>query len=138
MKYLSFLSVVLCLIGCSNSVSKEDLNHLNGYWEIEKVVFVNGGSKEFKASSTIDYIELEGLKGYRKKMQPKFNGSYTTSNDAEFFSIVEKEGVFQFSYKTELSEWTEKITTLSENKFSVVNQDTITYQYKRFEPITIQ
>lgn len=138
MKYLAFLSIILCFVGCSNSVSKEDLNYLNGYWEIEKVVFANGGSKEFKASSTIDYIELEGLKGYRKKMQPKFNGSYTTSNDAEFFTIVEKEGAFQFHYKTELSEWTETITTLSENKFSVVNQDTITYQYKRFEPITIE
>lgn len=133
-QFISF-SISILLIGCSNSVSKEDLQYLNGYWEIEEVVFSNGENKEFKVSSTIDFIEVDSLKGFRKKMQPKFDGSYTTSNDAELFTILEKDGGFEFYYKNGLSEWTEKITKLSESNFSVVNQDTITYLYKRFQPI---
>ena len=138
MKQLLSFGIIFLLIGCSNWVSKENLKNLNGYWEIEQVVFSNGENKKFKVSTTIDYIEMDSLKGFRKKMQPKFDGSYTTSNDAELFTIVEKDGHFEFYYKNELSEWTEKITRLSENNFSVVNQDTITYLYKRFIPINIK
>ena len=136
MKQLFSLGAILLFIGCSNSISKEDLNLLNGYWEIEKVTFANGDSKEFKVSTTIDYIEIKTSKGFRKKMQPKFDGSYATSNDAEPFSIIEKESSYEFHYKNGLSEWTEKITSLSQNNFSVINKDTITYSYKRFQPIT--
>lgn len=135
MKQLISFSIIFLLLGCSKRVSKEDLQYLNGYWEIEEVIFSNGESKNFKVSTTIDYIEIDSLKGFRKKMQPKFDGSYTTSNDAELFTIVEKDGDFEFYYKNRLSEWAEKITALSQSNFSVVNQDTITYIYKRFQPI---
>lgn len=135
MKQLISFSIIFLLIGCSKRVSKENLQYLNGYWEIEEVIFSNGENKKFKVSTTIDYIEIDSLKGFRKKMQPKFDGSYTTSNDAELFTIVEKDGDFEFYYKNDLSEWTERITTLSQSNFSVVNQDTITYLYKRFQPI---
>ncbi len=135
MKHLLSFSLIFLFIGCSKRVSKEDLQYLNGYWEIEEVIFSNGENKEFKMSATIDYIEIEALKGFRKKMQPKFDGTYTTSNDAELFTIIEKDGGFEFHYKNGMSEWTEKITSVSENSFSVVNQDIITYSYKRFQPI---
>lgn len=135
MKQLISFSIIFLLIGCSKRVSKENLQYLNGYWEIEEVIFSNGENKKFKVSTTIDYIEIDSLKGFRKKVQPKFDGSYTTSNDAELFTIVEKDGDFEFYYKNDLSDWTEKITSLSQSNFSVVNQDTITYLYKRFQPI---
>jgi len=90
MKHLLYFSLIFIFLGCSNSVSKEDLQNLNGYWEIEKVVFPNGETKDFKVSTTIDYIETEMSKGFRKKMQPKFDGTYTTSNDAELFTILQK------------------------------------------------
>lgn len=131
-----FLSVLL-LWGCANNVSEEDLKHLNGYWEIEKVIFPNGQTKEFKTSTTIDYFELEGSKGFRKKVQPKFNGTFETSNDAELFTIVRTDSDFEFRYKNAENEWQEKIREISSESFSVVNRDTITYTYKRFEPINL-
>ncbi len=125
------------LVGCSTSVSKTELENLNGYWEIEKVTFANGETKNYKINTIIDYIELKNLKGFRKKMQPKFDGSYTTSNNTEFFSIVETDGSFEFQYKTEMSEWEERILRVSQNSFSVINEDTLTYTYKRFQPIKV-
>ena len=38
----------------------DDLKNLNGYWEIEKVTFPNGETKDYSVSTTIDYIELKG------------------------------------------------------------------------------
>ena len=129
--------VFFLLVGCSTSVSKTELENLNGYWEIEKVTFANGEAKNYKTNTIIDYIELKNLKGFRKKMQPKFDGSYTTSNDTEFFSIVETDGSFELHYKTEMSEWEERILRISQNSFSVINEDTLTYTYKRFQPIKV-
>lgn len=137
MKQIASIIVFFVFFGCATKIAEEDIQNLNGYWEIEKVTFANGQTKDFTVNPSVDYMELEGLKGFRKKMQPKFDGSYTTSNDAELFTIVAKDEKFEFHYKNKMSAWSEKITILSENTFSVVNQDTITYTYKRFQPINV-
>lgn len=137
MKHFLILLSFFVFFGCNTKVTNEDITNLNGYWEIEQVTFPNGETKEFTINPSVDYIELDGLKGYRKKMQPKFDGSFTTSNDAEPFTINTDEGVFTFHYKNEMSEWKEEIKSISNDHFSVTNQDTLTYTYKRFQSIKI-
>ena len=100
---------------------------MNGYWEIEKVTFPDGSKKEYPVNTSIDYIEVNDQEGFRKKVQPNFNGTYVTSNDAELFTIYENEGVFNLNYKTDLSEWHEKIISISENKFIVISEEHIKY-----------
>ena len=34
-----------------------------------------------------------------------------------------------------MSEWKEKIKSVPADRFSVINRDTLTYTYKRFQPI---
>ena len=137
MRHLYTLILCLALVGCRDKIEKSDLNLITGYWEIEKVTLPDGSKKEYPVNTSIDYMEVNGLKGFRKKVQPKFNGTYDTSNDAELFTIYERDGVFIMNYKTELSEWQEKIVSLSENNLSLSSEDNITYHYKRFEPINI-
>ncbi len=132
------VAIVVFLAGCSQPVTTEDLEHLNGYWEIEKVTFPDGGSKEYTINTTIDYISLTGSIGYRKKVNPKIDGSFETSSDAEEFTIVKEDGTFLMKYENSLSTWTEKLERLSGTDFSVMNEDNITYHYKRFEPFTIK
>lgn len=134
-RFLILFSTVL-LFGCT-TVSEEKLNLLNGYWEIERVEFPNGGEKEYKTNTDIDYIELEGLKGFRKKMKPRFDGTYETSDDAEPFNIAIEDKTYTLRYKNNLSEWQETLTALSKDNFTVKNMDGILYHYKRFEPINI-
>ncbi|WP_244526828.1 hypothetical protein [Pseudozobellia thermophila] len=125
-------------MGCSRSVSKEDLDHLNGYWEIAKVTFPDGNTKEYTVNTSVDFIMLEDLKGYRKKMQPNLTGTYRTSDDAEAFTIKEEGGALWINYKSELSEWSERLERLEQNAFSVTNEEGIRYDYKRFQPISIK
>ncbi len=132
------LALFLFLAGCQMRVAQEDLTLLNGYWEIEKVVLANGQTKNYKVNTTLDYIELKELSGYRKKVYPNLNGTFDTSNDSERFTVVEKNNAFEFHYKNNLSEWTEKIVFISDTSFSITNEEGITYHYKRFEPIKVQ
>lgn len=134
MRSTSFL-LVFVFLGCSPKIVEGDLKNLNGYWEIEKVTFPNGETKTYSVSTTIDYIELEGGQGFRKKMQPRFNGTFETSNDAEFFEMVQHENDFELRYKNNGNEWQEKLLSISRDEFSVINQDTLTYTYRRFQPI---
>lgn len=127
----------LVFLGCANAVSKEDLFELNGYWEIEQVVFPDGNTKDYTVNTTVDYIEWKGSEGFRKKMNPKFDGTFETSDDAKAFTISEKDGNFTMHYKTPLSEWSEQLVALGEDRFSVVNEAGLQYDYKRFEPISI-
>lgn len=143
MKKILLIVIYFFLFGCTKVVSEENLDLLNGYWEIEKVVFPDGQSKDYNVSTSIDYILLEDKKGYRKKVQPKFNGTFDTSNDADLFIILEQEGIFSINYNTEnnnglVTQRSEQVVSVSENSFSVRNTDGITYSYKRFEPINIE
>jgi hypothetical protein len=138
MRYVYIIVALIGLSGCQTKVDKSDLLFLNGYWEIERVTFPDGSKKEYEVSTSIDYIELKNFKGFRKKVQPNFNGTYVTSNDAEMFTISENEGIFSLNYKTDLSEWREKIVGLSENGFTVINEENLKYHYKKFEPIDLE
>ncbi len=129
-------AMVIIFAGCAQSIAPEDLEKLNGYWEIEKVTFPDGGTKEYSVNTTIDYISITSSKGYRKKVNPKLDGTFETSGDATEFTISKEGGSFIMKYENSLSSWSEKIERLSETNFSVMNEDTIIYHYRRFEPFT--
>ncbi|WP_339839946.1 hypothetical protein [uncultured Maribacter sp.] len=134
----NFLLVcTLLFISCGSKIDQEQLHLLNGYWEIKEVTFKDGAKKEYSINSTVDYISLDSLKGFRKKVSPKFNGTFETSNDAEpLFIRISNDSVFM-NYATELNTWEEVLLSLSEKSFSVKNNQGIIYTYERFEPINI-
>ncbi|MCR9226925.1 MAG: hypothetical protein NXH90_05880 [Flavobacteriaceae bacterium] len=136
-RILPFL-VILLLWSCDGpSVNKEDLHRLNGYWEISEVEFPDGSIKEYGMNTSIDFIQLKENKGYRKKMKPQFDGTYDTSKDVESFEVSNINETCTLRYKNEFSEWEEKLVQLDSVSFSVINQEGVTYKYKRFEPIKI-
>lgn len=129
--------VILLMLACSTKPTKEQLPLLNGYWEIKEVTFPNGQQKKYAISTTVDYFELKGTEGYKKKMNPKLNGTYDTSDDAEFFKVEEKEGRFFLHYKNALSDWEEELLELDKDSYRIKNQEGITYFYERYEAINI-
>ncbi len=137
MRQLVFLGLYILVIGCTNKPQKEDVNHLNGYWEIVEVEFNNGHIKEYSISTTIDYIEYNGKEGFRKKVQPQLNGSYQTSDDAEQFKISESNEQLTMIYGQGTEQWEEILIAINENTFSVRTTEGTIYRYKRYEPLNL-
>ncbi|WP_418498435.1 hypothetical protein [Flagellimonas sp.] len=136
-RILPFL-LPLMLMGCKkNAVTEADLQYLNGYWEIAEVEFPDGSKKQYTINPSIDFIKLKDGEGFRKKMQPQFDGSYDTSNDTEFFTVSENQETYTLRYKNEFSEWEEKLVSVDSLSFSVTNEEGVTYSYRRFQPIKI-
>lgn len=144
MKFLNYsgpsalLMFVLTCFSCATSPKEADLVHLNGYWEIEEVIFPSGDTKEYTANLDIDFFSLEGEQGYRKKVKPKFNGSFETSDDAQPFSLDTTDGVLQLRYSNELTQWAETLVALKEDEMALKNEDGITYRYTRYEPLNLE
>ncbi|WP_422860375.1 hypothetical protein ACOKFD_05815 [Flagellimonas sp. S174] len=139
MKQLMFLISAILLFSCADQkVNKEDLHYLNGYWEIQKVEFPNGQTKEYKANTMVDYIQLENEKGMRKKVQPRLDGTFIITEDEEPFELISLKEEFAFHYKNSLSERQEKLMALDSLSFITQNEEGIRYFYIRFQPISIQ
>ncbi len=75
------------------------------------------------------------MTGFRKKVQPAFDGTYVTSSDAESFQISERDGLFWMSYRNNLSSWEERILVISNTELVVMNKEGLSYHYRRFQPI---
>ena len=135
MPRILLLLAIFVFTACAEKINPSELHLLNGYWEIQKVVFPQGDTKEYNLNTTIDFFTLEDDKGYRKKVQPKLDGTYITSDDAEFFSIIHLDGTFKLHYRNALSEWEEGIVEISDEKLTIVSEENIRYNYKRYQPI---
>lgn len=127
---------VLLLFSCSGADPENQLQEISGYWEIEKVVFPDGDAKEYTISQTIDYFELNpDSTGFRKKLQPRLNGRFLATDDAEQFTVKTESERLKISYTTALDQWEETILIINKNQLVIKSNDNLTYFYKRFEPM---
>ena len=137
-KTVVLLFVSLIAFSCGNSISDEDLTKLNGYWEIEEAVMADGNKKEYTVNPTIDYFELKGSKGFRKKVMPQFDGTYRVNDLSEKIAIVKDGGKTYISYTTEYAKWKEELLALDDKELVVKNQHDIEYHYKKPQPFSIK
>ena len=138
MKKLGILFISIVLISCQSDVKKEDLNKLNGYWEIKQVKLASGEKKDYKVNETIDYFELKDNAGFRQKVMPQFDGKFRTNGIKENIKIVEKENNFVIEYYTNYGNWLEEIIELADSTLVLKNKDNLEYTYKKFKPISFK
>lgn len=126
------------VLSCGHNVSDEDLPKLNGYWEIQEAVMADGTKKEYKVNPTIDYFELKGKEGFRKKVMPQFDGTYRVNDLSEKIAIVKEGDKTYISYTTEYAKWKEEVLELDDKELVVKNQHDIEYHYIKPEPFSIK
>jgi len=132
---LLYLLIAALICACKTN-SKDALQHLSGYWEIESVVLEDGSKKNYTYSNTIDYIQInDSLLGFRKKMKPLFDGTYETSKNREPFQLKIENDSLNLYYKTKYAKRKETVIKVSQNQLKIVNQNNIVYVYKRYLPI---
>jgi hypothetical protein len=113
MKRLGIVSLVaLFFISCTKNVSATDIDKMNGYWEIEKVVFANGKTKLYKNSEMYDFFQIKDFTGMRKKVTPVIGGSYLVNLDAEKVTIKQGKDKFIVHYETFYSRWDEELISI--------------------------
>jgi hypothetical protein len=137
MRVLIILFIII-LTSCKSESPKEKIPLLSGYWEIEKVTLKDGTVKEFTINTTIDFIEIQDSIGIRKKVSPKLDGTFTTFNQIETFTIEVDNNLLILIYKTPYTTWKEKVLEINKQMLLVENEDEKVYQYKRYIPINLK
>lgn len=138
MKKIGLFIVCLVLVSCHTGVKKEDLQKINGYWEIKQVGLPNGEKKDYKVNETIDYFELNDNEGFRQKVMPQFDGKFKTNDIKEIIKVVEKDNSFFIEYATKYGKWKEEIISIEDSTLVLKNKDKLEYTYKKFKPFSFE
>ncbi|MBW1294526.1 hypothetical protein [Aquimarina litoralis] len=128
---------ILVFVSCAKQDPEETISFISGYWEIEKVITVEGIEKQYNFNQTIDFFEVTDKKGIRKKLQPQLSGNFISTKDSEFFTIsIENDSIWMY-YKTPLSTWKEALILAKENQMIIQNESGNRYFYKSYTKIEL-
>lgn len=131
------LVLSLLFVSCKQEIKPADIAKLNGYWEIEKVVFDKGEDKEYGMNESFDFFEIKNNKGIRKKVMPQFDGTFLTSDSFEDVTVRFKDDKTFLDYKTDYAKWSEELISISDKELVVKNQQNKEYHYKKAAPINL-
>lgn len=136
-KIISIIVFATVVISCSKSVSEQDLQHLNGYWEINEVKTPDGETKTYQSNNNTDYFVLNDQNGMRSKVVVQLDGTILSNGIQENFTVKDSANAIYLNYQTEFSQWTEKVDQLTADELIIINDNNIKYIYKRFIPVVI-
>ncbi len=136
MKYLNYkviiITVLVVFVGCNTPVKQEDLQKINGYWEIELVESATKKIKKYGLNTTIDYFNVDkNGNGFRIKTKPDFSGKYKTNKVKDTLHIVFKNKQFVLQTRTPYDSWEETIIKLTDDKLILKNDRGILFHYKK-------
>ena len=137
MKQLLILLLVVFTISCSKN-PETYVEHINGYWEIESVILLDGTEKKYTYNESIDFFNItDSLTGFRKKLKPDFDGKFITSKDLETLKLVIENDSLNAYYTTPFANWKETILFADDEKLKIINQNKNVYLYKRYIPLNL-
>lgn len=137
MRKLILCCALTLLVACGKN-PESFIPHLNGYWEIDEVTLADGSKRDYTYNDTVDYLNIsDSLTGFRKKLKPNFDGTYTTSDDAESLELKIENDSLHIYYTTPYAEWKETVLKANDDQLLIINDQHIKYLYKRFEPINV-
>ncbi len=137
-KFYTSLLLSFLFIACNQKIERKDIQKINGYWEIEKVVFPQGEDKVYTMNEDYDYFKIDKQnKGFRKKVKPQLDGTFLVNNTFEKVIITSQSDKVILQYKTAFTTWKETLTAISDDKMVLTTQANISYYYKKAAPINI-
>ena len=92
-KHTIYLLVIITflMVSCNSKKVSEQQEFLSGYWVIESVTMPDGSTKKFGPTTSIDFVEITGDSGIRKKLMPKLDGTYRKFVGSEQFFLETKD-----------------------------------------------
>jgi hypothetical protein len=137
-KAFGVLLLAVLFVGCKQKITPADVANINGYWEIEKVVFENGREKHYGVNESFDYFQINKKNvGIRKKVMPQLDGTFLVNDTFENVKLRFADDQTFLDYSTPYMKWSEEIVALTATEFVVLNAEKKEYHYKKTGPIKL-
>ncbi|MGB2142992.1 MAG: lipocalin family protein [Flavobacteriaceae bacterium] len=138
MRQLLTLSFFILLISCKSEVSTF-IPFVEGYWEIVNVTKDQKKVKNYKMSGSVDYFKVNpDLSGYRKKVTPRFDGTFEISQHISEFTLSIKDNHLWVIYTNNNVTYSEEIVRANNSSLILSNSDGFIYTYKPYEPLIFE
>ena len=132
------LLVSILFVACQQKIKPEDISKINGYWEIEKVVFNEGKDKDYAINESYDYFQIgKNNSGIRKKVMPQLDGTFIVDDTYENVKVRFENDKAFFDYSTPFANWTEELVEIDNEKLVFRNSEKKEYHYKKAKKINI-
>lgn len=129
---ITYLLLILFSFSCVKESPESQIKKITGYWEIVSVKLPDGTTKQFNQGITLDYINVTGDKGIRKKVTPQIDGSFLTNESFEKFILKIENDSLRLYYETPFHKWHETVLEAKDSILIVQNSDHKIYTYKKF------
>ena len=127
----------LILVSCNKQDPKEQIQFIEGYWEIEEVEVSPDSTITYSINENVDYFEVEKNTGQRTKLRPQMDGTFKTTNSAEKIELKIEQDSLRIYYKTAFDNWKETVLKASPEELIIKNNQDKIYHYKKYNPISI-
>jgi hypothetical protein len=137
-KVFGILLIALLFVGCKEKINLADVAKINGYWEIEKVVFEDGEVKQYGMNESFDYYKInKNNSGIRKKVMPQLDGTFLVNDTFENIKVRFADDKTFLDYSTPYMKWSEEILALTVTELVVLNAEKKEYHYKKTGSINL-
>ena len=128
------LILIFSICFCCSNHKKNNFQDLNGFWLIEKAIAPNGEKKIYKNVEEVDFFEIKGEKGYRKKVISSINSvnNFFSNNDTLFFSLNFKKNKVFFKYLRNDFNWEEELVKLNKKELMLMDSKGVIFVYKKY------
>jgi hypothetical protein len=133
----SILLIAFLFVACQQKIKPEDVSKINGYWEVEKVVFDSIDDKDYSMNEVYDYFEIKNNKGIRKKVRPQLDGTFLVNDAFENVTVRFADDKVFLDYATPFMKWSEEVIALSAEELVLLNKDKMEYHYKKATAINV-
>ena len=135
------LITLLCYVlinSCQSDVTTY-VPFFEGYWEIVNVTKDQKKVKDYKMSGSVDYFKVNAdLSGYRKKVTPRFDGTFEISQHISEFTLSIKDNHLWIIYTNNNVTYSEEIVRANNSSLILSNSDGFIYTYKPYEPLIFE
>ena len=136
--FIKILFVSFLFISCQQKIVPSDIAKINGYWEIEKVVFDEGKDKDYTINESYDFFQIDSKNnGFRKKVMPQLDGTFIVNDTYESLKVRFEDDKAYLDYITPYAKWSEELVSISKDKMVFKNTENKEYHYKKAGAINI-
>jgi transcriptional regulator with PAS, ATPase and Fis domain len=133
-KINSFIILLIILYSCSDD---NNIEILNGYWEIQSVKKEGKLIKKYPFSDIVDFFYIKDLEGYRKKVTPRSDGRFMVTLHQANLNVTKENGEFILRYLNKSKTYFEKIKKIDSQQLIILDKEGYIYKYNRYIPTEI-
>ncbi|MBT8265373.1 MAG: lipocalin family protein [Bacteroidia bacterium] len=134
------IGVLFSILMCFNCAQDPEvmMDHIEGYWEISTVKQSGKVIKSYTVNLSVDYFKVNAdSTGYRKKVMPNLDGSFTITDHEIPFTLKAEGKDLILYYTLDENPFSETIIEASNSVLILKNEDDFMYTYTPYKGIAL-